>query len=306
MKAARIHAYGHSDQIEVEDVTSPSNKPDEVLVRIKAAGINPVDWKVREGYMAQVAPRPFPFTLGQDFSGEVIAVGGTVTGFAVGDRVYGFASGAYAELAVVSPSMLAHKPATIDDATAATLPTPGLTALQCVRIAGVRKGQRILIHGAAGGVGSIATQLCRATGATVIATASSKDMLYLNELGVEEVIDYRSQHFDELVHDVDAAIDTVGRDTATRSLKVVKRSGIIVSTVGAVPEDQARRAGVMAVRMVMQKNANDLRELARLVDAGTVKSPRVGRVLPLVAAREAQDLYESGRSEKIVLNVRQS
>jgi NADPH:quinone reductase-like Zn-dependent oxidoreductase len=131
-------------------------------------------------------------------------------------------------------------------------------------------------------------------------------MLYLNELGVEDVIDYRSQQFEDLVHDVDAAIDTVGRDTVMRSLKVVKRGGIIVSTVGAVAEDQARRAGVMAVRMMMQKNANDLRELARLVDAGTIRSPRVGRVLPLVAAREAQDLYESGRSQKVVLNVRPS
>lgn len=303
MKAVRIHEYGHSDRIEVEDVTSPTNRPDELLVRIHAAGINPVDWKIREGYMAQVAPRPMPFTLGQDFSGELIAVGANLTGFSVGDRVYGFAGGAYAEVAVVSPTMIAHKPATIDDASAATLPTPGLTALQCIRIAGIKEGQRVLIHGAAGGVGSIETQLCRAAGARVIGTAAAKDQAYLAELGVERFIDYKTERFEETVHDVDAVLDTVGRDTLSRSFQVVKKGGVIISTVGPLNEAEARRAGIVAMRMVMQKNASDLRELARLVDSGVVRAPRVGRVMPLVAAREAQDLYESGRADKVVLDV---
>ncbi len=302
MKAARIHAYGHSDQIEVEDVTSPTNKADEVLVRIHAAGINPVDWKIREGYMAQVAPRPFPFTLGQDFAGEIVSVGGSVTGFEVGDRVYGFTNGAYAEIAVASPSMIARSPATIDDATAATLPTPGLTALQCVRIAGVQQFQYVLIHGAAGGVGSIATQLCVASGAHVIATASAKDLQYLRGLGVTRVIDYNVEPFENETRNIDAVIDTVGGDTTRRSFIVTKRGGVVVSTVGPIDKGLAKEAGVVAVRMLMQRNADDLRELAGLIDGGLVK-PRSAQVMPLLAAREAQELYESGGASKIVLDV---
>jgi NADPH:quinone reductase-like Zn-dependent oxidoreductase len=169
MKAARIHEYGHSDRIKIEDVAMPRASPDEVLVRIDAAGVNPVDWKIREGMLARRTQRHLPFTLGQDFAGQVIAVGEDVTEFDEDDEVYGFAPGTYAEYAVVAPDMIANKPAFVDDVVAAALPTPGLTALQTVREVAPLRDQTILIHGAAGGVGSIATQLVLATGARVIA-----------------------------------------------------------------------------------------------------------------------------------------
>lgn len=300
MKAIRIHAYGHSDQIVVEDISQPTPGPNEVLVRIRDAGVNPVDWKIREGYMAKVAPRGFPFTLGQDFCGEVLALGANVRDVEAGDVVYGFASGAYAECAVVSPEMFASKPATVDDAVAAGLPTPGLTALQIVTsVVQPAQGQTILIHGAAGSVGSIATQLCLASGARVIATASAEDAAYLLSLGVAQAIDYKVERFEALVHDVDVVIDLVGGDTFARSVGVLREGGLIVTTVGSI--DPAKDKPVRAVRFLMERNQADLEELARLVDAGVVKS-RGARVLPLDAAREAQDLSQTGHiATKLVL-----
>ncbi len=304
MRAVRIHAYGHSDQVRVEDIPVPSPGPDDVLVRIHAAGINPVDWKIREGFLAKAAPHAFPLTLGQDFAGKVISFGERVTGVEASDTVYGFANGAYAEYAVVSPSMIVSKPRTVDDVTAAELPTPGLTALQIVRDAiQPQQEQTIVIHGGAGGVGSIATQLCLSKGARVIATASSRDAAYLEGLGVIQVIDYESERFEDKVKEVDAVIDLVGGDTLARSLGVIRKGGVVATTVGPLDLADAARRGVRGIQIVMRKNASDLEELARLVDEGVVK-PRPARVMALAEARTAQDLNQSGRSsEKLVLEV---
>jgi NADPH:quinone reductase-like Zn-dependent oxidoreductase len=303
MKAARIHEYGHSDRIQIEDVAMPTATSTEVLVRIDAAGINPVDWKIREG-LVRFAKRALPFTLGQDFAGQVIAVGEDVTEIVADEEVYGFASGAYAEYAVVSPDAIASKPRTIHDIAAAGLPTPGLTALQLVRDhVAPRRGQVVLIQGAAGGVGSIVTQLCVAADAHVIATASARDREYLIGLGVAEVIDYKSERFEDRVHGADAVIDLVGGETLERSLDVVQRGGIVATIVGKPDEARARSRGIRAVQMWMKRDANDLRELARLVDDGIV-TPRGTHVVPLDHAREAQDLNQFGRtSEKVVLEV---
>ncbi len=304
MKAARIHAYGHSDQIHIEEIPQPTVSLDEVLVRIYAAGINPIDWKIREGYLARVAPRAFPFTLGQDICGEVLAIGADVRDVEAGDVIYGFANGAYAEYAVVSPAMIASKPRTVDERTAAGLPTSGLTALQLVtRHVDPKRGQRILIQGAAGGVGTIAAQLCLARGARVIATASAKDVRSLVALGVEQVIDYRTTRFEDEVVDVDAVIDLVGGDTLARSFQVIRDGGVLVTTVGAIDQEDAARRRIRATRFVMQKRAEDLEQLARLVDDGTVKPPG-GQVLPLDEAARAQDLNQTGQtSHKLILAV---
>lgn len=274
----------------------------EVLVGIHAVGVNPVDWKIREGLLARVAPRALPFTLGQDLAGRVISLGEDVTSIEASDTVYGFASGAYAEYAVVSPSMIASKPRTVHDTVAAALPTPGLTALQTVRDAiQPQQGQTVLIHGAAGAVGSIAIQLCRSRGASVAATAASRDAAYLNQLGVAEVIDYHTERFEDRVKPVDAVIDLVGGDTLARSLAVLRKGGVVATTVGPLDPAGITRHGVRGIHIVMQKNASDLEELARLVDEGIVK-PRPVRVLPLAEARAAQDLIQSGRSsDKLVL-----
>ena len=281
----------------------PAPKADEVLVRISAAGINPVDWKIREGFMAKMAPRQFPFTLGQDFAGEVVSLGEDVRGIEASEDVYGFANGAYAEYAVVSPSMIATKPQTVDDAVAAGLPTPGLTALQIVNdVLQPQPGQTVLIHGAAGGVGTIATQLCLANGAHVIANASRRDAPYLKSLGVERVFDHESERFEDYVHDVDGVIDLVGGETLRRSLATIQQGGMLVTTVGPLDEADALRHGVRGVHIVMRKRATDLIELARLVDEGIVR-PRGARVLHhLDDAPEAQDLNQLHRtSEKVVL-----
>ncbi|HEX8112655.1 MAG TPA: NADP-dependent oxidoreductase [Kofleriaceae bacterium] len=304
MRAVRIHSYGHSDQVQLEDIAVPSPGVGDVLVGIHAVGVNPVDWKIREGLLAKGAPRALPFTLGQDFAGKVISLGESVGGVEASDTVYGFANGAYAEYAVVSPSMIASKPRTVHDTTAAALPTPGLTALQTVRDAiQPREGQTVLIHGAAGGVGSIATQLCLSRSVRVAATSASRDAAYLHGLGVAEIIDYHTERFEDRVKQVDAVIDLVGGDTLARSLAVLRKGGVVATTVGPLDSAELTRRGLRGVHIVMQKNASDLEELARLVDEGIVK-PLPVRVMTLAEARAAQDLIQSGSaSEKIVLEV---
>ncbi len=276
----------------------------DVLVQIHAVGVNPIDWKIREGLRAKTAPRQLPFTLGQDFAGKVLSIGEDVRGIEASDTVYGFADGAYAEYAVVSPSMIASKPRTVHDTTAAGLPTPGLTALQTVRDAvQPREGQTVLIHGAAGGVGSIATQLCLSRRARVVATAASRDAAYLHRLGVAEIIDYHTERFEDRVKQVDAVIDVVGGDTLARSIAVLRKGGVVATTVGPLDPAALTRRGLRGVHIVMQKNASDLEELARLVDEGTVQ-PHPVHVMTLAEARAAQDLSQSGSSsEKIVLEI---
>jgi NADPH:quinone reductase-like Zn-dependent oxidoreductase len=304
MKAARIHAYGHSDQVRLEDIAVPSPGAAEVLVRIHAIGVNPVDWKIREGLLARAASRALPFTLGQDFAGTVISLGEAVGGIEASDAVYGFANGAYAEYAVASPSMIASKPRTVHDTIAAALPTPGLTALQIVRdVIQPRQGQTILIHGAAGGVGSIATQLCLSRGVRVIATVASRDAARLRDLGVSEVVDYHTERFEDRVKQVDIVLDLVGGDTLARSLAVLRKGGVVATTVGPLDPAATARHGVRGVHIVMQKNAHDLEELARLVDDGTIK-PLPVRMMALGEAPAAQDLSQSGGSPgKLVLEV---
>jgi NADPH:quinone reductase-like Zn-dependent oxidoreductase len=295
MRAVRIHAFGHSDQLQVENVEMPQPDAGEILVRISAAGMNAIDWKIREGWFAEARAQRFPLTLGQDFAGEVIAVGEDVTDYQGSEEVFGFANGAYAEYAVVSPAMIASRPITLHDTVAATLPTPGLTALQLVRdVVRPRRGDTVLIHGAAGAVGSIAAQLCIARQARVLATASAHDGPYLRELGVARVIDYHTERFEDHAQGATAVIDLVGGDPLERSVALVGDRGLVVTTV-------AREPGARG--FVMSKNGRDLRELAALVDAGTVR-PRAARVLPLDQARLAQDLNQQHRtSDKLVLEV---
>jgi NADPH:quinone reductase-like Zn-dependent oxidoreductase len=294
----------------MEDVEIPSPAGSEVLVRISAAGINPVDWKIREGYLANVAPVRFPLTLGQDFAGTVAVVGSGVTaGVDAGDEVYGFAHGAYAEYASASPHMIASKPRTVDTTTAAALPTPGVTALHTVTAVEPQPGQRILIHGAAGAVGSIATQLILRKGAQVIANASSRDASYLAGIGVQQVIDHWTERFEDKVRDVDAVLDFVGGDTLARSYEVVRRGGLIVTILGPIDQTRADRRGIRVENPMLRKDRAaliqqshaDLEELARLVDSGIVKQ-RGLRVLRLEQAGEGQDLSQSGHaSTKLVL-----
>jgi len=304
MKAVRIHSYGHADQIRVEETPRPPVGAGEVLVKVRSAGVNPVDWKIREGYLKNAMAVSFPYTLGQDFAGEVSECGPDVVGFKTGDAVFGFASGTYAEFVSVRSGSLAQKPRSIDFDTSASIPTPGLTAYQLISdTVRVEKDQLVLIHGAAGGVGAFAVQLAHWKGARVVATASFADATDLLQLGAQEVIDYKSERFEDHVKDVDAVVDLVGGDTLTRSIGVVKPGGILVSIVAAPDERLLRERQIRGRFFRMQRDALELAKLADLIDRGTLKA-RVKQIFPLSLAREAQELSQAGKAHgKIVLRV---
>jgi NADPH:quinone reductase-like Zn-dependent oxidoreductase len=303
IKAVRIAQYGGSEQMKYEEAPLPQIDLGHVLARVRYAGVNPVDWKTREGFMKQVRPASFPLTLGQDFAGEVVTVGADSGGFRTGERVFGFGEGTYAEFTAAAITEIAAIPEKMEFAVAAALPTSGLTALQAIRdYVQSKPGTRILIHGAAGAVGSFATQIAKRWGAQVIGTASGEDIIYLRSLGRVQVVDYKREQF-ESVGQVDAVLDLIGGETATRSFSVVKKGGVMVSTVGGANAELAERAGIRGVNIVMKRSAADLFELAGLVERGDVK-PRMREVFRLEQAREAQDASQQGRANgKIVLKV---
>jgi NADPH:quinone reductase-like Zn-dependent oxidoreductase len=304
MKAIRIHQYGDADALKLEDMPRLSIASDQILVRVHDAGVNPIDWKIRQGYLRKVAPANFPLTIGQDFAGEVAERGKAVNGFQVGERVFGFAQGAYAEYVAAPVSAVATIPDALDFVTAAALPTAGSTALQIIcDIVKARPGMTILIHGAAGGVGSFASQIAKNMGAHVVGTASGDDIDYLKSIGVDDVIDYKRERFEDKVSEPDAVVDLVGGETLARSYGVVKRGGTLATTVQPIDESAAKEAGIQAVQVLMRRNAADLAELARLVETRAVR-PRMGQTMPLSKAREAQELSESGRTHgKVILKV---
>ena len=308
MKAIRIHAYGGPDVLVYEDAPRPEPAANEVVVRVHAAGVNPVDRFTRAGYLQGMADFALPFIPGLDLSGVVDAVGSEVDGLAVGDEVFGYSNmlrqGAYAEYAVVGVGELAVKPAGLDFITAAALPLVGMSAWQSLfDIGGLQAGQTVLVHGAGGGVGSLAVQLAAAKGARVLGTAGSDKIDLLRELGVSEAIDYTTTRFEDVASEVDIVLDTVGGELSERSLTVLKPGGILITTAGQPDAAAATERGVRASGVFAQANPAQLSELARLVEAGTVK-PVVSTVLPLADARQVHELLEAGHTRgKIVLRV---
>lgn len=303
INAVRIAQYGGPEQLRYEQAPLPELRTGQVLAKVRYAGVNPVDWKIREGRMTNVYAVRFPYTLGRDFAGEVVTCSGDCGPFQTGERVFGIADGTYAEFTAAAITDIAAIPENMGFQVAAALPTSGLTALQAIRdyVQPVR-GTRILIHGAAGGVGSFATQIAKIFGAEVIGTASGEDVAYLRALGHVQVVDYKHQQF-ETVGQVDAVLDLIGGETATRSFGLIKKGGVMVSTVGGADAELAVRAGIRGVNMDQKRSAADLSELAGLVDRGAVK-PRMDEVFPLDRAREAQEAGEKGRAKgKILLKV---
>ena len=247
MKAVRIHSYGGPEVLVYEDAPRPQPEPNDVLVRVHAAGINPVDWKIREGYGKDRLGHRLPLILGWDLSGVVEAVGPGVERLKVGDEVYSrpdiSRDGAYAEYIAIRESLAALKPKSIDHVHAAAIPLAAMTAWQALfDAAGLSRGQRVLIHAAAGGVGSFAVQIAKWKGAYVIGTASTRNQDFLRELGVDSAIDYQSVAFETVVRDVDVVLDTIGGDTQARSWMVLKKGGVLVSTVSPPsPQEAAAR-----------------------------------------------------------------
>jgi len=310
MKAVRIHAYGNADVLSYEDAPMPQLAPDDVLVRVVNAAVNPVDWKVREGHTKSILAHSFPLILGWDVSGVVEAVGPEVTRFKVGDAVFSRPDikrdGTYAEYVAIRETELAFKPKTISHAEAASLPLAGITAWQVlVTTARLSSKQRVLIHAGAGGVGSLAIQLAKTRGAYVIATASGKNVSLVRSLGADEVIDYRTQAFEKVVKDVDVVFDTLGGHVQDASWNVLKAGGIMVSIVSPPSEEQAKAREMRAQFVFIEPNAPILSQLAALVDAGAIR-PIVGAEYALKDIAKAHACSQSGRAVgKIVLYVGQ-
>lgn len=308
MKAIRIHEYGGPEVLRYEDAPKPTPAEGDVLVRVHAAGINPVDWKVRQGYLREKIPYPLPFIPGWDLSGVVEEIGPGATGFAVGDEVYSrpdiARDGTYAEYIAVRASELARKPKSLSHVEAAGVPLAGITAWQALfDVGGLEAGQSVLIHAASGGVGSFAVQFAKWKGARVLATASAANRKLVRGLGADEVIDYRTTRFEEVAHGVDVVFDTIGGETQERSWSVLKPGGIQVSIVSPPSEDTARQHGARAGYLFIGPNAPILTEIARLIDEGRVR-PIIGEVMPLSDARRAHELSQTGHAKgKIVLRV---
>ncbi|HVS18674.1 MAG TPA: NADP-dependent oxidoreductase [Planctomycetota bacterium] len=307
MRAVRMHAYGGPEVLQLEALPRPEPGPGEVLVAVHAAGVNPVDWKIREGAFGR-QPGSLPRVLGFDVAGVVAAVGEGVERLAVGDEVYGYLSlqrgGGYAEYVVAPEAELAAKPATLDFVAAAAVPLAALTAWQAlIETAGLEEGQTVLVHAGAGGVGHFAVQIAVARGAKVIATASERNHAFLRELGAEQVIDYRTQRFEELVRDVDVVLDPIGGETRTRSYGVLKPGGFLVSIVGAPPPAELEAHGVSGAGILVRPDAKGLAELAEMIDLGALR-PEVSHMLPLAEAAAAHTQSETGHTRgKIVLVV---
>jgi NADPH:quinone reductase-like Zn-dependent oxidoreductase len=310
MKAVRLHSYGAPDVLVYEDAPRPEAGPDDVLIRIYAAGVNPVDWKTRAGRgMAEGMPA-FPLIVGWDVSGVVEAIGSRVTTFRPGDAVYGMIGfpemgSAYAEYAGAPAAHLAHKPASLDHVQAAAVPLAALTAWQALfEESDLQAGQHVLIHAAAGGVGHLAVQLAKWKGAYVIGTASARNAGLLRELGVDQIIDYAGTPFEAAVRQVDVVLDTVGGDTLEHSFDVVRPGGIVTSITAHPSQERAAALGIRAGSVLVRPEATQLAELARLIDDGHVR-PVVETVLPLADARTAHELSAGGHTRgKIVLRVR--
>ena len=308
MKAVSIYYYGGPSVLAYEDAPRPDPGPAEVLVRVHAAGVNPVDWKIREGHLKEILHQTLPLVLGWDVSGVVEALGAGVTRFRVGDEVFSRPDidrhGAYAEFIVMRETEVALKPKSVDHVHAAALPLAGLTAWQSLfDAAALTAGQRVLIHAAAGGVGSLAVQLAKGKGAHVIGTASAKNHELVRALGADQVVDHERERFEAVVGPVDVVFDTMGGDTQARSWQVLKRGGILVSIVSPPSAEVAVAHGVRFAFVFTQPNAAQLAEIATLVDAGKLKSI-VETILPLSAAVRGQELSEAGHTRgKIVLQV---
>ncbi|MEU4038917.1 NADP-dependent oxidoreductase [Streptomyces collinus] len=306
MRAVIVEQWGGPENLIEKDIERPEPGLNEVLVRVHAAGVNPVDWKTRaSGSVIDWGTVP---AVGWDVSGTVEAVGPGVSLYRPGDEVFGMPlfprqAGGYAEYVVAPARHFAPKPTGLTHVEAAALPLAALTAWQAlVDTAGVRPGERVLVHAAAGGVGHLAVQIAKARGAYVIGTASSGKHDLVRALGADEVIDYRAVRFEDVVGDVDVVLDGLGGQNAERSLKVLKAGGRLITLPG--PDDVPTAPdGVRAVWMLVEPDHLGLREIAALVERGALK-PVVDTVLPLAEAAKAHEIGEQGRTTgKIVLTV---
>ncbi|MDB5074639.1 MAG: NADP-dependent oxidoreductase [Chloroflexi bacterium] len=305
MQAIRFHEYGGPEKLVLDTLERPAPKEGEVLLKVHAAGVNPVDWKFRAGYLQQWMPIQLPYVPGNDVAGTVEEVGPGVTEFRKGQAVYGLAQGGtYAQYVVVPASQLAPMPKNLSFDEAASVPVGALTAWHALfTYADLQAGQTVLVHGGAGGVGAFAVQLAHWKGAKVIATASADNLDFVRSLGADTVIDYNATQFETVVRDVDVVVDTVGGDVLQRSWQVLRPGGILVSITEPPSEEEAKKRGVRAAMVQTAFTGEDLRRITELIESGQLK-PELGPVFRLTDADKAQELSQTrhGRG-RIVLHI---
>jgi NADPH:quinone reductase-like Zn-dependent oxidoreductase len=306
MKAIVVHEYGGPEVLKYEDVPRPEPKGDQVLVRVIAAGVNPVDALIRSGKYAKFFGTTLPLIPGYDIAGIVEKTGAKVTKLKTGDPIYAYVlwGGGYAEYAVATDGEASLKPKSLTYIEAAAVPLAALTAWQAlIDSAKLRAGQTVLIHGGSGGVGSFAIQIAKARGAKVIATASTPNQDLLKQLGADVAIDYTTTKFEEVAKDVDVVLDSVGKDTLARSYNVVKKGGFIATLVAQPDQAELDKHGIRGASISVKPNANELAEITKLIEEKKIK-PVVSQSLPLTEAVKAQDQAATHHTRgKIVLQV---
>jgi NADPH:quinone reductase-like Zn-dependent oxidoreductase len=312
MKAVQISSYGGPEVMEfTKDAPKPATGAGDVLVEINAAGVNPFDRKVRQGYARKAGELSFPATLGGDFAGVVAEVGKGVTTVKVGDAVYGQAGalsgkGSFAEFTPVKVTALAPKPQNLDFTQAAAVPLAAVSAYQAlVEAINLQPGQKILIHGGAGGIGTFAIQLAKHSGAYVATTVSSRNLDYVKELGADQVVDYQAQDFTAILKDFDAVYDTVGGETYAKSFQILKQGGTIVSMVEQPNEALANQHGVTPVNQFTRVTTERLKKITELLENGAL-TVHIDRAFPLSQVAEALEYLHSGQHlGKVVLSVKE-
>jgi len=307
MHAVRIHSFGDANVLKMEDIPLPEPKDNEIVVRVMAASVNPVDYKIRSGKYPAVRKDQLPKVLGRDISGVVERVGSKIGKFKKGDAIYamlGSDIGGYAEYALVTEDEAAKKPAQLDFVQAAAVPLAALTAWQGLfDQGGLKAGQRVLIHGGAGGVGHFAVQFAKAKGAWVATTVSGQDIALARKLGADRPIDYKAETFEDVVKDIDLVFDLIGGDTQARSFAVLKDGGTLISTLQKPDEAELARRHARGAHYLAKPDARELEEIARLIDAGKVRVV-VNAIYPLEDAARAHQHMESDHiAGKVVLQV---
>jgi len=306
IQAIRVHQYGGPEQLKLEQIPCPQPQAGELLVRVHAAGVLPAEWKVRQGLFKGFLPVSFPYIPGSAFSGVIEEVGPGITIFQKGQAVFGRSNnGAYAEYTTVSAETLALKPGSLSFAEAATISGGATVAWTALFENGaLQAGQRVLIHGAAGGVGLFAVQFARWKGAQVIGTAGAANVDFVRSLGAETVVDYTSTPFEQVVHDVDLVLDTIGGETLQRSMNVVKRGGTLVTLLEQPSQEKAQERGIRVMKNTATlpfPSSSLLRTIAQLIAEGHVRAI-VGKTFPLHEARQSHELSQSGHGRgRIVL-----
>lgn len=302
MKAAQINQYGDISEIQIVEIEKPTAQNNQVVVKIHASSINPFDTKFRKGEFKEMAPVAFPITLGNDFAGEIVQIGSDVSGFAIGDKVFGHTnavfdtdSGSYAEYAVVSSNHIAKMPKGIDFTQAASSVVVGASAIQSILVnMKLKSGQKLFIHGGSGSVGVFAIQLAKHLGAYVIVTANDEGIDIAKKFGADEVIDYKKQNYKEVVSGVDAVLDLVGSDFSEH-LSLLKKGGIAISLLDFPDQAKAELLGVRAEFLMVDVNADILNTLSSLIEKGTIVS-NISRVFPFSEIKEAFSIAENSKT----------